>query len=251
MASTNVIGKWAFGALAPGSTTNLYYLRSPESNVYVSVALAWFRHVDGSEVHLPDLNLRLHSVSGSALATELDWSTSAIDSVEHVWHELVETGQYAIAVEGVDLSTNERYGLAWRFTGFTNGPLHDADNDGVADAFEKSHFGEIYAYGAQDDPDNDGMNNVAEYVADTDPRNPSNYFHLSIQRSTNQDAVINFISSTARVYVAEYLEDVWTPASTAFWGNGGATQWVDDGGQTQLHPLLTTSRWYRVSVSLP
>lgn len=45
----------------------------------------------------------------------------------------------------------------------------DSDNDGLPDAWELAEFGEIGLYGANDDPDGDGLTNLQEYLAGTKP----------------------------------------------------------------------------------
>ena len=45
----------------------------------------------------------------------------------------------------------------------------DLDEDGLPDDWELTFFDNITIYGAEDDPDNDGMSNLAEYQNGTDP----------------------------------------------------------------------------------
>jgi hypothetical protein len=47
----------------------------------------------------------------------------------------------------------------------------DADGDGLPDAWEITYFTNITAYGAADDPDNDGYTNLQEYQAGSNPTN--------------------------------------------------------------------------------
>ncbi len=44
----------------------------------------------------------------------------------------------------------------------------DSDKDGLADKWEIEHFDDLY-YGADDDPDNDDISNIEEYLHGTDP----------------------------------------------------------------------------------
>lgn len=48
----------------------------------------------------------------------------------------------------------------------------DADADGLPDAWEQHHFGAL-SQTAAGDPDRDGVSNLAEYLADSDPNNPN------------------------------------------------------------------------------
>jgi large repetitive protein len=48
----------------------------------------------------------------------------------------------------------------------------DYDNDGLPDCWEIAHFGDIYTYGPNSDPDGDGFTNLQEYLAGSDPMDP-------------------------------------------------------------------------------
>ena len=45
----------------------------------------------------------------------------------------------------------------------------DKDGDGLPDEWEEQYFGDITSYGAKDDPDNDNILNIQEYLGKTDP----------------------------------------------------------------------------------
>jgi hypothetical protein len=53
----------------------------------------------------------------------------------------------------------------------------DTDGDGLADNWERLHFGSLAA-NPNDDPDHDGMSNLKEYRAGTDPRDANSRFEL-------------------------------------------------------------------------
>lgn len=53
----------------------------------------------------------------------------------------------------------------------------DSDGDGLADAWEMQHFGSLGA-NPGDDPDGDGMSNLREFRAGTNPTDPSSLFEL-------------------------------------------------------------------------
>jgi DNA-binding MarR family transcriptional regulator len=48
---------------------------------------------------------------------------------------------------------------------------NDADGDELPDSWELENFGNISTYSSEDDPDDDDLNNSAEYHAGTDPNN--------------------------------------------------------------------------------
>jgi hypothetical protein len=57
----------------------------------------------------------------------------------------------------------------------------DADNDGMADAWEIQHFGNLTTAGIGTDQDHDGQSDAAEYAADTDPNNAADYLRIISQ----------------------------------------------------------------------
>jgi len=81
-------------------------------------------------------------------------------------------------IAGVFLLTNT--GLSYAFTsnrrvGVTVASVFidiDTDGDGLGDTWEIDNFGSITAYDGNDDPDNDGFDNLWEYKHGTDPNDP-------------------------------------------------------------------------------
>ena len=56
--------------------------------------------------------------------------------------------------------------------------LNDADMDGLPDAWELAHFGNLSQAGTGD-PDGDGFTNTQEYLADTDPMDGTSYLRIT------------------------------------------------------------------------
>lgn len=135
--------------------------------------------------------------------------------------------------------------------------LPDYDFDSMDDNWETSSFGSITNWGAWDDPDTDGVYNVNEYVADTQPTNSASKFTAVIYWRTNSPGYseIDFGSSTARQYWVHYRENpldsnfAWLMGSNALTGNGGTSVWYDNG--TDLPAPTNTYRYYRVRVRRP
>lgn len=254
--STNRRAAWDLG-IVQTNQTNVYLLTIPQTNISVSAALAWNRRV-GAATNLPDLNLHLYSATNGSLETLLDWSTSTVDSVEHVYWLSPATGLVALAVSGKNLSTAETYALAFQFVAPANQPLLDADADDVPDAFETAHFKEIYIHGTHGDPDADGAGNYEEYMADTLPTNTGSVFALLDVTNLSASAyTVAFAGSTGRQYRIEYCSEfagtnnwTWTEATDWFAGSGSVTNWVDDGSETEPSPTDTTGRLYRARVIL-
>ena len=103
----------------------------------------------------------------------------------------------------------------------------DQDADGMADGWEILHR---FAVGSADgnlDADADGVPNASEYVADTDPRDASDYFSI-LAFSNAVPATLYFNSSAARLYWLEgctnLFERNWqvVPGAEPRQGIGGA-----------------------------
>jgi len=114
--------------------------------------------------------------------------------------------------------------------------------------------------GAQQDADGDGVINYNEYVANTSPIDVSDYFHiLTVAYETTGTVVdIEFPAKPLREYFIDYrndslLENTWTQATmSAITVPSAQTYiWQDDGSATAPTPVNTTSRFYKISVSLP
>ncbi|MEI7435761.1 MAG: hypothetical protein WCL16_03015, partial [bacterium] len=96
--------------------------------------------------------------------------------------------------------------------------------------------------------DSDAYSNWQEYIADTDPTNPSSYFQL-VAVSNLPPLRVYFLASSNRQYTMNWcsnlVHDVWTnvPGQGPRSGAGGA-DWMQD---TNLLP----AEFYRIDVQLP
>ena len=76
----------------------------------------------------------------------------------------------------------------------------DTDGDGLPDDWERQYFGTL-AYGPNDDRDHDGMNNLAEYLAGTNPNDSNSKLALAL-RITGTNAILTWQSgSNATLYL--------------------------------------------------
>jgi hypothetical protein len=127
----------------------------------------------------------------------------------------------------------------------------DSDGDGIPDAWMLQHFGHLTGEAsdmsrAQDDPDGDGMNNLQEYIAGTDPLDAASVFKTTITLvvATN-GAVLSWPASPTKTYKVQYKNDLndsqWLDAPGAVVVNGGRGSYSA--------PPVALRRYYRASVS--
>jgi hypothetical protein len=97
----------------------------------------------------------------------------------------------------------------------------DTDGDGLPDAWELDKFSSLTrSDGDADDSDNDGLSDLAEWIAGSDPDDPKSQFKinkLDVDNSASSDFVINWISLSNRVYGvyrSDSLDTGFSPLST-------------------------------------
>ncbi|MBA4387170.1 MAG: hypothetical protein C0404_04255 [Verrucomicrobia bacterium] len=90
-------------------------------------------------------------------------------------------------------------------------PATDDNRDGLPDLWQWRHFGGTNAPGGgpQDDWDLDGMQNLAEYLAATDPKAPASLLEITDWRMEGTDSMIlRWSGEAARFYVVRKTEDL-------------------------------------------
>ncbi len=94
----------------------------------------------------------------------------------------------------------------WQADSPTPGPASnpDSDNDGMPDDWEALHGLVVGVNDSGGDPDDDGMTNVEEYQAGTDPQNPLSYLLLTIVGGG--PAMLEFLAMADRSYTIEYVD---------------------------------------------
>ena len=77
--------------------------------------------------------------------------------------------------------------------------LIDADGDGLADAWEQQYFGSLSANAAED-PDGDGMNNLREFRAGTNPTDAQSLFEVVEISKVANGISVRWSSQAGRSY---------------------------------------------------
>ncbi len=101
--------------------------------------------------------------------------------------------------------------------------------------------------GPHGDPDQDGLDNLSEFIALTRPDSSSDYFRVSSVSST-QSVQVGFWSVTGRLYTLSYADTLLAPS----WSNvTGAVEVPGTGGYRLLQDASsTTHRHYSLQVRL-
>ncbi len=119
----------------------------------------------------------------------------------------------------------------------------DTDSDGLPDDWEDFYFGNL-AQGANDDPDGDGVNNLAEYLAGTNPTQAASVFRIL---TTNQN-VLHWPHLPSRPPTVEFSDDLthWEVVTNAaiIYPTSLTAEWSDPSPSA-------TNRFYRVRVPAP
>ena len=124
-------------------------------------------------------------------------------------------------------------------------PPIDSDGDGLADAWELQHFGNLNQNGAGD-ADGDGVNNLREYRAGTSPTDPNSRFEVVEITKVPNGVAIQWTSQSDRRYRVRRSDSLLTPPANYAVVKSGLTatppmnQFVDTNtaGSTQFFYLI-------------
>jgi len=125
----------------------------------------------------------------------------------------------------------------------------DTDGDGIPDWWTQEHFGHPTGQAgdhslAGDDADGDGLTNLDEYRAGTDPRDSASTLRVTAITVDGSGAHVTFTSVAGRTYRLEYKDAItdptWLPAVNNITGQNGTTTVLDSGAIGQ------SRKFYRV-----
>lgn len=103
-------------------------------------------------------------------------------------------------------------------------PTADSNGDGIPDGWcQRYGLNPASPTVADEDPDQDGQNNLQEYLADTDPTNPDSYVHVLGIRDASRDRMVTWTNAfnpgVLSVLTATNVDGPWQPRENHFTTN--------------------------------
>lgn len=123
----------------------------------------------------------------------------------------------------------------------------DSDSDGIADPWERFHFGNLITANASSDKDGDGAKDSAEYQAGTTPTDAASLLQITNYVSNDDWTIvgIDFTVVPSRLYRIEYDEDLvgpWTNSALGTFSPGSGPTL----GKTLTGLSVAPRRFFRV-----
>ncbi len=123
----------------------------------------------------------------------------------------------------------------------------DTDANGLPDWWELQYFGRQTGTDPNADPDHDGMNNLAEWIAGTNPTNAASVLRLTLVSATNaNNVVVSWPSVAGKNYWLARSTNLAAGFNTVVSTNIAAT--APTNTQTDTAILPGNTRFYRVGV---
>ncbi|HUA68706.1 MAG TPA: S8 family serine peptidase [Candidatus Saccharimonadales bacterium] len=121
----------------------------------------------------------------------------------------------------------------------------DTDGNGLPDWWELEYFGHLTGTDPNADPDHDGMDNLAEWIAGTNPTNAASCLRVSVMSTNSNGVNVSWPSVAGKTYWLERSTNLLTGFNTIS-TNIAAT--APTNTQTDTAILPDNTRFYRVGV---
>jgi subtilisin family serine protease len=123
----------------------------------------------------------------------------------------------------------------------------DTDGNGLPDWWDLQYFGHLTGTDPNADPDHDGLNNLAEWIAGTSPTNAASSLRVTLVSATNaNDVVVSWSSVAGKTYWLQRSTNLTTGFDSVVSTNITAT--APTNTQTDTTVLPVSARFYRVGV---
>lgn len=123
--------------------------------------------------------------------------------------------------------------------------FNDSNANNISDEWELYFFDQLLSpIEATSDFDNDGLTNIDEFIAGTDPTNPDSNLELSIQVQNNKTALLSWYGIKGKQYLIQFSNDLQT------WDLADTLR-SDESGMTQFSIPISSQQspiWYRLQV---
>jgi hypothetical protein len=123
----------------------------------------------------------------------------------------------------------------------------DTNTNGLPNVWEMHYFNGTTAANVEEDSDQDGANNLAEYIAGTNPTNPASLFAIQIIENAR---CIKWTTAQNRLYTVQYSPDLSASFTTVTCGEN-----LPGTGADMSYSCSPNSPeqqgFYRVNITLP
>ena len=129
----------------------------------------------------------------------------------------------------------------------------DTDADGITDAWEREHAGNLTTFTINGDADGDGIPDVLEYAADSDPLDPADRGLRITAFAVSADTTLISLTWTSRLSRRYHIEST-SDLAGGVWTESALGQIAPDSDVTTLRGLTeiaATQRFYRVRAARP